>query len=217
MSFFSSIGSGISSAFGTSASFVGPPTATQSVFNSIGSGLDAVGQIASPLAGLATSVVSAGGAGMQTAASINQRTEEFKAQLEADTKANILAIEADADAKIAADIEANALMDDAIAAAQQERILAISAESTQRMAYRKSGVLLEGSPLVVLDQTWQKGQENSRNILSSAARQAEVIRKRGEIKTPMINRTSLSVLNAANKADLAKGTVDTLNNLKQLV
>ena len=154
---------------------------------------------------------------IQTKAAIDTRLAAFETQLKADTEANVLAIEADQQAKEAAKIESDILLEDALVAANQEREIAREASATQRMSYLKSGVLLEGSPLVVLEETFQKGEENARNILEGSRRQAAVINKRGGLTTPLINRASLTATTAGISADVATGTTKFIDQFRQIV
>jgi hypothetical protein len=142
---------------------------------------------------------------------------EYKAQLEADTQANILAIEGDAKAREAANIEADLMLEDALVAQREEREVARKASATQRMGYLKSGVQLDGSPLIVLEETYQKGEENARNVMRGARRRADLVRRKGELTTPMITRANLDVTKAGMKSDVAGG-ISTFSTLfKQLV
>lgn len=53
--------------------------------------------------------------------------------------------------------------------AQQEAEAADTAERQQKLAFLKSGVELEGSPLLVMEETRQQGEENVQEILMGGA------------------------------------------------
>lgn len=63
--------------------------------------------------------------------------------------------------------------------AQQELDDADRFARGQKMSYIKSGVLLSGSPLLVMADTYNKGAKNAANIRSSGASKAQLLRKQG--------------------------------------
>lgn len=52
---------------------------------------------------------------------------------------------------------------------------------TQKLAYLKNGVSLAGSPLLVIDETFQQGQEEVNAIVKSGVSQNRMLRKKAEI------------------------------------
>ena len=80
-------------------------------------GLNATAGLITTVAGIAMPII-------QTKAAIDTRLAAFETQLKADTEANVLAIEADQQAKEAAKIESDILLEDALVAANHEREIA---------------------------------------------------------------------------------------------
>lgn len=66
--------------------------------------------------------------------------------------------------------------------AQVEKQNAEDAERRQKLAYLASGVTLEGSPLLVMEETRRKGSENVDEILRSGAAGASAERLEGRIQ-----------------------------------
>lgn len=95
--------------------------------------------------------------------------------------------------------EAAKLQQDASIAALNEQREADRHRSLQKMLFLKSGVSLEGSPLLVMEETRQKGEENARNVRNSASASASVIRQKGSVKRASLVNTGL---------DVAKGVYD---------
>lgn len=81
-----------------------------------------------------------------------------------------------------ADQEAANARADAASKAQQELRLANTQEHTQRMLYLKSGVDLVGSPLLAMEETRNKGEQNAQNVIDSGNRTADTIAANGRIK-----------------------------------
>lgn len=90
---------------------------------------------------------------------------------------------ADKAAKQAAFEQAKLLEEDAQRAALEERLEAERARKRQRLAFLSSGVELAGSPLLVMEETRAKGEENAKNIIESAAAKANLLKKQGSIGT----------------------------------
>ena len=99
---------------------------------------------------------------------------------------------ADSVAKKTAYAEANILEADSRVAAREELLMADKAKHSQAMAYLKSGVDLAGSPLLVMEETRNKGIENMQNTLDSAKRKASLIRMQGSVKRASLVNTALS-------------------------
>lgn len=59
--------------------------------------------------------------------------------------------------------------EDAARAATEARLEAEQHQKKQRALFLKSGVSLEGSPLLVMEETRAKGEENAKNIVENAA------------------------------------------------
>lgn len=88
---------------------------------------------------------------------------------------------ADRAAKNAAFAEAAIMEEDAKRAALQERMEADRVRKMQKVAYLTSGVDLEGSPLLVMEETRNKGAENAKNVTDSAAARASLTRQQGSV------------------------------------
>lgn len=86
---------------------------------------------------------------------------------------------ADKAARQEAEIQAQLTEADAKRAAQQELATADATRKQQRMAFLKSGVDLAGSPLLVMEQTRDKGIENAKNVTESAQTRADLMRRQG--------------------------------------
>lgn len=93
----------------------------------------------------------------------------------------------------AANAEAAILESDARRASQEELSLAEKARKQQVMSYLKSGVDLSGSPLLVMEETRQKGIENAKNVTDSAQRRAGLIRQQGSVKRASLVNTALDI------------------------
>lgn len=70
----------------------------------------------------------------------------------------------------------------AVAAANEEKTRADQVRRAQKLAYIKSGVSLEGSPLLVMEQTRQTGLSNVDEILSAGASSKTTALTEGRIK-----------------------------------
>ena len=97
--------------------------------------------------------------------------------------------DADSTAKAQATIEARRTRSDAERAALEEERTADKHRKFQKMAYLKSGVLLEGSPLLVMEETRQKGIENAANVRRTGGISAQSIMKAGSIKKASLLNT----------------------------
>lgn len=82
-----------------------------------------------------------------------------------------------------ADIEARLTEEDAKRAAEEEIAEAEKTRSRQKTLFLKSGVVLEGSPLLVMEETREKGAENAQNVTDAAKRRADLIRRQGNVNT----------------------------------
>lgn len=74
----------------------------------------------------------------------------------------------------AAQVEEQGLID-----AQQEMDNANRAARVQKMQFIKSGVLLSGTPLQVMSETYDRGRKNADNIMKTAGSRAKTLRKAG--------------------------------------
>lgn len=79
----------------------------------------------------------------------------------------------------AANQQAKNAQQEAEAQARIEARNNIEAEARQKVAFLSSGVSLEGSPLVVLQETQSRGDVNIDNIIDSGERQASSISSSG--------------------------------------
>lgn len=108
--------------------------------------------------------------------------------------------EADKAARRQADIEARREEQDTARAALEEKRDAEKHRKLQKMMFLKSGVLLEGSPLLVMEETRQKGLENAANIMRSGKLKAQSIRQQGSIKRASLLNTGLSAATSMTDA-----------------
>ncbi len=117
-------------------------------------------------------------AGMQVASGLMQYSQQKKADKQAKQRANA---------------EASLMEQDAARAALEEKRDAEKMRKLQRMTYLKSGVDLEGSPLLVMEETRVKGEENAANVSSGAKARANLVRQEGSIKRASLINTGLDV------------------------
>jgi hypothetical protein len=115
---------------------------------------------------------------------------------------------ANAAAMSAATEEARLLREDAGINAQKERELAARARSSQIALFLKSGVTLDGSPLLVTNETKNKGDENASNIMANAESQSKSMMLRAQANQQPVKRadlfgTAASVLGSAQTASTA--------------
>lgn len=110
---------------------------------------------------------------------------------------------ADKAAKAAANEEARLMEEDASRAALQEKQEAERVRKVQKMAYLASGVDLTGSPLLVMEETRNKGEENAKNVVESAKARADLTRMQGSV-----GRASL----LGSLSDTASGLTSTYTN-----
>lgn len=108
-------------------------------------------------------------------------------------------------AMAAAQEEARLTREDAAERARQERKDAKRVRSQQLALYLKSGVSLDGSPMLVADATTDQGEDNANNILRNAESQSRSIILRGEANQQPVQRadffgTAATVLSAGNDA-----------------
>lgn len=131
-------------------------------------------------------------AGMQLASGFMQYSEQKKA---------------DRAAEQAAAAQARLQKEDADAAALDEQRQAQDAQRKQRMAYLTSGVDLTGSPLLVMEETRNKGDENAKNVKDRGYAQANLTYQQGSIKRANLVGTVL---------DTAKGIAGSYSDYKTL-
>lgn len=112
---------------------------------------------------------------------------------------------ANAAAMSAAQEEARLTKEDAAFRAEQARKDAAKVRSQQLSLYLKSGVTLDGSPMLVMDETTREGEKNASNILTNADSQSRSILLRGQAGQQPVQRadffgTAASVLGSAGTA-----------------
>lgn len=105
-----------------------------------------------------------------TVASIGSQLAQGFSQYREEKKADQLA-------RQRAESEAKLLEQDARRAAKEEREIADDTRRRQKVAFLSSGVLLEGSPLLVMEETRKKGEENARNTIRNAKSRADLVRQ----------------------------------------
>jgi multidrug efflux pump subunit AcrA (membrane-fusion protein) len=121
-------------------------------------------------------------AGMQVASGFMQYQQQKKADKAAD-RAYQESI------RIAKD-QARLDKEDADRAARGELEEAQKHEKLQKMLYLKSGVDISGSPLLVMEETRAKGNENAKNIRDSASSRANLAIRSAKANKP-VSRASL--------------------------
>lgn len=109
-------------------------------------------------------------AGISAASSIMGGIEQKKA---ADQQAEYATATANMQAKEQARVS--------VQQAQAEREQAETARRRQKIGYMKGGVSLEGSPLLIMEQTRLRGQRNAEEILASGAAGSTAARTEGRI------------------------------------
>lgn len=112
---------------------------------------------------------------------------------------------ANAAAMAAATEEAGLAKKDAAFAADQERKEAARVRGQQIAAYLKSGVTLDGSPLLTAQETTDKGEQNAQNTIDNAESRAKSIMLRGQaaqqpVTSPDLFGTAATVLTAGKSA-----------------
>lgn len=115
---------------------------------------------------------------------------------------------ADKAARQRSEAEARLMEQDAERAALEEKRLAEKERRRQKMAFLKSGVTLEGSPLLVMEETRRKGEENVKNVRDSAKARANLVRQEGSVSRANLFGTALdtasSVTNSYSNMQLMK-------------
>lgn len=105
----------------------------------------------------------------------------------------------------AAEEEARINSEDAKIKAKNELAQAAATRSQQLALYLKSGVTLDGSPMLVLDDTKARGQENADNVIKNADSQNRSMLLRAQANQQPVERADLfgtasAVLGSASKA-----------------
>ena len=116
--------------------------------------------------------------------------------------------QANAAAMAAAEEEAALTQADAAQRADQERKDAAKVRSQQIALYLKSGVTLDGTPLLAIDETTSRGDQNAKNILTNSDYSARSILLRGKASQQPVKKADFfgaaaDVLGAGNKAKSA--------------
>jgi vacuolar-type H+-ATPase subunit H len=111
---------------------------------------------------------------------------------------------ANAAAMSAATEEAKLTREDAANRAKAERENAAKVRSQQLALYLKSGVTLDGSPMLVMNETTSRGEKNAQNILDTGESQAKSLLLRGKAAQQPVQRadffgTAAQVLGSASK------------------
>lgn len=91
----------------------------------------------------------------------------------------------------AAEEEASLTRLDGAEKARQERLDAKRVRAQQLALYLKSGVTLDGSPMLVADTTTERGKRNSDNTLMNAESQAKSMILRGQAGQAPVQRADL--------------------------
>ena len=112
---------------------------------------------------------------------------------------------ANAAAMKAAQTEAELARADAAQKAQAARDDAAKVRSQQLALYLKSGVTLDGSPMLVLDDTTAQGEKNANNIITNADYTAKSLLLKGKAAQQPVQKadffgTAASVLGSINTA-----------------
>lgn len=98
---------------------------------------------------------------------------------------------ADAAAQAAAEMQAQLTLKDAATAALNEKQQADAFAKMQRMLFLKSGVTLDGSPLLAMEETRTKGATNAKNIIDQAKAKAKIYRAQGAVSRASLVNTAL--------------------------
>lgn len=142
--------------------------------------------------------------GLQTALFAFQAVSGVKSFID-QSKAAKATKRANAAAMQAATEEARLTKEDAAYAADQERKEAARVRGQQIAAYLRSGVTLEGSPLLTTSETDAQGERNAKNTIDNAESRARAIVLRGQagqqtVSSPDIFGTGANILGAAKTA-----------------
>lgn len=108
--------------------------------------------------------------------------------------------------------QANLTMSEAV---RDARILArdvLSFESMQRSAYTRTGVTLEGSPLLILEDTRRKGQEE----IDAIYNRGRALQRLGFAKAQIVRESGRSALTSAGYSANATALGGLINNAKTL-
>lgn len=101
----------------------------------------------------------------------------------------------------AAEEEGRILREDASKRALAEKQDAARVRAQQIAAYMKSGVTLDGSPLLVSSETTEQGERNAANVMSNAESQASLLRNRAKsVQRGDFFGTAASALGSASNA-----------------
>lgn len=92
---------------------------------------------------------------------------------------------------LAAEQEAALAQADAAQKADAYRRDAARTRSQQVAAYLKSGVTLDGSPMLVTDQTTAMGEQNAQNIITNSQYQQNATRLRAQANQKMVTKGNL--------------------------
>lgn len=95
---------------------------------------------------------------------------------------------ANAAAMAQAELEAKRAKEDAEDRAREERLNAKRVRAQQLTQYMQSGVTLDGSPILVSNETREKGAQNAENILQNAEAEAESILLQGKANQLTVKR-----------------------------
>ena len=79
------------------------------------------------------------------------------------------------------------------------------------MLFLKSGVMLEGSPLLVMEETRRKGEENAKNVRESGAARANLAVRSAQANAP-VSRANLF----GSVVDTASGVASSYSNMQLL-
>lgn len=106
--------------------------------------------------------------------------------------------------------EARLAREDAAFAAREERREAARVRGQQIAAYLKSGVTLDGSPLLTASETEEQGERNARNTIANAESRARSTILRGKASQQPIQRadifgTSATILGAGKSSGIFAG------------
>lgn len=105
----------------------------------------------------------------------------------------------------AAQTEAALAKQDAAQKADAARKDAMKFRAQQISAYLKSGVTLDGSPMLVTNETQDQGNQNAKNIITNADYSAKAMLLRAEASKQQVKKadiwgTAFNVLGSASKA-----------------
>lgn len=117
------------------------------------------------------------------------------ASIKSGSDANIAAKSQAEATRAQAEMQGKEVARQSVLAAEQERKQSEDVQRRQKLAYLASGVTLEGSPLLMMEETRQKGLSNIDEILNSGAASISAGETEGRIKSAALQAAGRQALN----------------------